>query len=260
MLGKLKGLSLVGAFIVAAAMLTAIPAGAASQKVTLSLKTPKINVGQTAHISGSVSPAAADQTVRLQRFYAKEWHSYKEQTLAGDSTYNFAVAPSGAGVYQYRTASADTVSRAVTLSVYAWQDLTTLSRQVHLGNGAGCQLSATINGTFFEHTCTFQDVYAIVRKSSVEWTGLMQKCSTFEGTAGLVDSDKDVARANLSVSADGVLLYSHTFSKGQSKNLKLDISGRDRLKVTTIAKNPSDVWPLELVGLGDPRVLCAWHP
>lgn len=260
MLGRLKGLSAVGAFAVMAATLSVIPAGAAAQTVTLALKTPAINVGQTAHIAGSVSPATPGQTVRLQRFYAKAWHSYKQQTLGDDSSYNFAVTPSGAGVFQYRTASADTVSRTVTLSVYAWQDLTSLTRQVHLGNGAGCELSATINGTFFEHTCTFQDVYAIVRKSSVEWTGLQQKCSTFEGTAGLVDSDKDVAQAGLSVSADGVVLYSHSFSKGQSKNLKLDITGKRSLKVVTVAKNPADDWPLELVGLGDPRVLCTWHP
>ncbi len=159
-----------------------------------------------------------------------------------------------------QAASGDLVSRTITLSVYAWQDLTALAKQVHLGDGAGCALSATINGTFFEHTCTFQDVYAIVRKSSVEWTGLQQKCSTFEGTAGLVDSDKDVAQAGLSVSADGVVLYSHSFSKGQSKNLKLDITGKRSLKVVTVAKNPADDWPLELVGLGDPRVLCTWHP
>jgi len=264
MLGRLKGLSAVGAFVAAAASLVVVPAGAASQKVTLSLKTPSINVGQTAHISGTVTPAptaaTADQTVRLQRFYAKAWHSYKAQTLSGTSTYNFAVTPTGAGVFQYRAASGDAVSRTITLSVYAWQDLTSLSKQVHLGDGAGCELSATINGTFFEHTCTFLDVYAIVRRSSVEWTGLLQKCSTFEGTAGLVDSDKQIAQASLSVSADGVLLYSHTFSKGQSKNLRLDISGRHSLKVATVARNPADDWPLELVGLGDPRVLCTWHP
>ena len=259
-MGKLKGLSVVGAFVVAVACLTVIPAGATSQKVTLSLKTPSIIVGQTAHISGIVTPAAPDQTVRLQRFYAKAWHSYRVQTLTSASSYNFAVTPTGAGVFQYRAASGDSVSRTITLSVYAWQDLTALSKQVHLGDGAGCALSATINGTFFEHTCTFQDVYAIVRKSSVEWTGLQQKCSTFEGTAGLVDSDKDVAQASLSVSADGVSLYSHTFSKGQSKNLQLDISGRRSLKVTTVARNPADDWPLELVGLGGPRVLCTWHP
>jgi len=259
-LGKLKGLSVVGACVAAAATLTVIPAGAASQKVTLSLKTPTINVGQTAHISGTVSSSSSDQTVRLQRFSSNAWHSYKEQTLTSASTYNFAVTPTGGGVFQFRTASGSAVSRTVTLSVYAWQDLTSLSRQLHLGNGAGCELSATINGTFFEHTCTFQDVYAIVRKSMVEWTGLMQKCTTFEGTAGLVDSDKDVAQASLSVSADGVVLYNQTFSKGQSKNLRLDIRGRRSLKVTTVAKNPSDLWPLELVGLGGPRILCTWHP
>jgi hypothetical protein len=259
-LGKLKGLSVVGACVAAAASLTVVPAGAASPPVTVSLKTPTINVGQTAHISGTVSPSLSDQTVRLQRFYSKEWHSYKEQTLTSASTYNFAVTPTGAGVFQYRAASGSAVSRSVTLSVYAWQDLTSLSRQVHLGNGAGCELSATINGTFFEHTCTFQDVYAIVRKSTVAWTGLMQKCSTFEGTAGLVDSDKDVAQASLSVSADGVVLYNQTFAKGQSKHLRLDIRGRHSIKVTTVARNPADDWPLELVGLGDPRILCTWHP
>ena len=163
-------------------------------------------------------------------------------------------------MFQYRTAVDGMVSRTITLSVYAWQDLTSLVRQVHLGNGAGCELSATINGTYFEHTCTFQDVYAIVRKSSVEWTGLQQKCSTFEGTAGLVDSDKNVAQASLAVSADGVVLFNRTFTKGQSKNLRLDITGRRSLKVTTVARNPSDDWPLELVGLGDPRILCTWHP
>ena len=260
MKGQLKGLSVVVACAIATASLCAIPAGAASAKVAVALKTPSINVGQTAHISGTVAPAASGQTVRLQRFYDKEWHSYKEQGLSDGSSYNFSVTPSGAGVFQFRTASAGAVSRIVTLSVYAWQDLTSLTRQVHLGDGAGCELSATINGTFFEHTCTFQDVYAIVRKSSVEWTGLQQKCSTFEGTAGLVDSDKDVAQASLAVSADGVSLYSHTFSKGQSKHVRLDISGRRSLKVTTIAGNPADDWPLELVGLGGPRVLCTWHP
>ena len=259
-MGKLKGLSVVVACAAATAALSVIPAAAASQKLTLSLKTPSINVGQTAHISGTVTPAAPNHTVRLQRFYAKAWHSYKEQTLTSTSSYNFAVTPTGAGVFQFRTAVDDTVSQTITLSVYAWQDLTSLARQVHLGNGAGCELSATINGAFFEHTCTFQDVYAIVRKSSVEWTGLQQKCSTFEGTAGLVDSDKDVARASLAVSADGVVLFNRTFTKGQSKNLRLDITGRRSLKVTTVARNPLDDWPLELVGLGDPRILCTWHP
>ena len=243
-----------------AATLTGIPAGAATQTVAVSLRTPTINVGQIAHISGVVSPAAPGTTVRLQRFYAWAWHPYKAQSLTSASTYNFAVVPGGAGVFQYRTASTDGVSRSVTLSVYGWQDLTTLSRQIHLGDGAGCEISATINGSFFRRTCTFQEVYAILRKSSVSWSGLLRKCSTFEGTVGLVDSDKDVARANVAVSADGVLLYSHTFSKGQSKNLRLNISGRRNIKITTLAKNPADDWPLELVGLGNPRIRCTWHP
>ena len=190
--------------VVAAATLTVIPAGAASRTShALTQDAVDHRRPDRAH-PGTVTPAASDQTVRLQRFYAKAWHSYKEQTLTSASVVQLHGDTHGRRRVPVPHRVGDNVSRTITLSVYAWQDLTSLVRQVHLGDGAGCELSATINGTFFEHTCTFQDVYAIVRKSSVEWTGLQQKCSTFEGTAGLVDSDKDVAKASLSVSADGV--------------------------------------------------------
>ena len=112
-----------------------------------------------------------------------------------------------------------------------------------------------------ERTCTFQErVRDRARSRRSSWSGLLRKCSTFEGTAGLVDSDKDVARASLAVSADGVLLYSHTFSKGQSKNLRLDIAAGAASRSRPLAKNPADDWPLELVGLGNPRIRCTWHP
>lgn len=63
-------------------------------------------LGQTASLSGAVSPAAGGQVVYLQRYYSGAWHSQHSYTLSSRSTYRFPMKPTTRGKYIYRITKA----------------------------------------------------------------------------------------------------------------------------------------------------------
>jgi hypothetical protein len=118
MKAQCRVLSLVVAVVTLTPALTTIPAGAAAkQHVSITLKKSSVHTGQTAHITGRVTPAAPGTPIRLQRFYRNAWHGYKQKNLTTKSGYDFGVKFSVAGVYQFRVASSRAVSKTAKLSV-----------------------------------------------------------------------------------------------------------------------------------------------
>jgi hypothetical protein len=115
---QFRALGLFIALFALVPTLSVPPAGAAAkQSVSIVLGSASVKIGQTAHINGKVSPAAAGKQVRLQRFYGKAWHGYKAQTLTKKSTYDFGVSFTKKGAYKLRVAAPSAFSKTVTLTV-----------------------------------------------------------------------------------------------------------------------------------------------
>jgi hypothetical protein len=115
-----RALSVVVALVTMTPTLIALPAGAAAkQKVSVAIQKSSVLTSQTVHITGKVAPAASGKPIRLQRYYGRAWHGYKQTALTKKSSYDFGVKFSVAGSYKFRVAGSSAVSKPVTLRVVA---------------------------------------------------------------------------------------------------------------------------------------------
>jgi len=262
---RLAGVGVVVALI-ATGVLTAIPAGAANQTVTCTLSPPTVNIGQTAHITGSVSPAAPGKQIRLQRLIGSAWHPYKWKYLTSSSTYDFGVREDVPGYYEFRVASPHGVCRGVTLAVYANQylsDIPPVDNNVWSlfgDHSADCSSVRTINGILYPHACLFHSFWNDASGAYTvyaDWN-LKRACSTFTATIGLDDNDSNIAQVQLTISNElGTTLYQHTYGLGQAVPISLNISGDLQLKFFTLGVNSMDPND-EPIDVGNPQIRCTW--
>jgi hypothetical protein len=88
------------------------------RKITLVIKASTIKVGQTAHATGKVIPAAPGKSVQLQQQVSGAWKNYgKAKKLGKTSTFDFAIAPKTCGFIPIRVKFAKTLSPTVRLAV-----------------------------------------------------------------------------------------------------------------------------------------------
>lgn len=98
--------ALVAAISLTLIMFGQVGAGAATGGITahILLETKQIHPGQSATISGRVSPNHAGHAVALLRQTSTgHWQKVAGKTLNRHSRYRFSVRPSSVGVYTYRT-------------------------------------------------------------------------------------------------------------------------------------------------------------
>lgn len=254
---KLPGFIVVGAAVLLATSVGAVPAqAAATQTVTIHLSSSSVTVPGSVTISGSVTHAARGQQLRLQRFTGGAWHPYKWVSLDAHSGYRFTVQPGGPGVFTYRTASPHDVSQSVAVTASAWMYLSDVPLYGSNGNG-GCSGAQTINGNTYIHSCFFGSTYN--GAEDVEWN-LERRCSTFRGTIGPSDTDADTTNVNVSVTVDnGIERYNHTYLLGQSTAPSIDIQGQLRLKFTAFGFDTmfDGFSYTEAIGLGNAQILCS---
>ena len=71
-------------------------------RVTATFDRLKIRLGQSAALSGSVTPAGEGDRVLLQKRTSRGWRGVGEASIAGDGTFSFTVRPRRAGDFRYR--------------------------------------------------------------------------------------------------------------------------------------------------------------
>lgn len=250
---------LVAALLLLAAFVPATTASAASaQKVSIKLSQANVDIGKAVHISGTVTPPAPGQLVRLQSSTTGAWHTIKSVRLTRRSTYDFAFKPSTPNIYHYRVVAPHGTSKTVTLKVYSWQYLSSAAPVANSSNNLGndCSSVRTINATLYPHACALEADWNAVDVNYMEWN-LYQRCTTFKAVVGLDSSDSDIAQVELTVTDEfGATDYDHIFGIGDAANVSLSMTGHLRIKFTTLGVNPND-GNLEQIDLGNPQVHCS---
>jgi hypothetical protein len=93
------------------------PADAAARPTTrISLDHTSIRIGQSAVISGSVSPNLPGRTIYLQKHTSSGWHAVSHRKLTSRSRYAFTLRPTHTGRFTYRTVLRKTASRPRSVS------------------------------------------------------------------------------------------------------------------------------------------------
>jgi hypothetical protein len=75
---------------------------ATSFAVTASVEPTEILVGETALLSGTVSPVRTGTKVRIQQKQPSGWVNIAKSAMSPDGAYGYPLSPSGVGTYVYR--------------------------------------------------------------------------------------------------------------------------------------------------------------
>ena len=252
------------ALAVATATLTPAVSGAtgpgaptAQYRVTLKAST-KVAVAKEDKVAltGAVYPTPPEGSqvlVQVQYEKTNAWVKAGTAKVKGDGTYRFVDKPKTTRDRVYRVVKhADKLakqdkSRERALHVIGWSWLTDLipSATENVFKAA----TMPINGDDYAHTLYVDRAFTT---GFTEFT-LGRDCTSLEATYGLSDRTETGGRAAISVSSDGVGVYSRTFDLGQSELVTTDVTGvyRIRLDFAQVAGTP----PTE-PSAGAGRVLC----
>jgi hypothetical protein len=230
-------------------------------------------VGQHVKIKGTVRPAAPGATVQLQLRYAGHdtWKTIDTATLTRSSTFRFVDKITTVRERSYRvlkSASGHRAaghSRGVTVTVYRWRDLTSLTPATQ--DGMGEVDSTSIQGVSYQHSLVaYEEDYQqpTTEPAHIEYnlsttarcpseqtpSGISLHCKAFRATVGLADSSPYGGSAKITLLTDGTLRYAGTFGLTESAPIALDLSGVFRLTFTSVPTNDG------IAAVGQPQVLC----
>lgn len=217
------------------------PASATVSTHTYATITAKLELGQTGHVTGSVSPARPGKTVTLQRLVGSSWQNRASVALSSTSHFSFAFKPTVKGSYYYRVVKpaesgyAGSVSSRLTTTVYAKvRYLETTYSSVGDDGGwtsADQDVTTTSNGTNFPHSLGWS-------LNSCERCGVVYEeyaiggtWGVFAATVGLQDDSPTGATAKLEVFMDGRSTGVTLLQLGQTTRIRYGTSHIQRIRI-----------------------------
>lgn len=262
--------AVVGLVVALTATLAAPVATAASAerraafRPTLAASAPTVVAGHRLILSGKVKPVRKGTEVVLQkRIGDAKWRSEAVLTTNKRGAYTYRDKPTTPGVRHYRAVvHADGkvkggASKAVTVTVYRWQNLTDLDvrRSSDTNEVSSVSINAHAYGPAF---VGYAEPWA--NAGMVDWN-LERQCLRLTGRIGNGDDSDDLATATIDIVADGGSRYSKTFALATSELKSFNLKGVFRLAFQWTAANPSGT-PQQHGGaqatLAKAQVLCAF--
>jgi len=234
---------------------------APAYKASLAVSSPKVLSGDRIVLAGKVSPALRGGTVILQKRVAgaSKWATEARLKTTKRSTFRYADKPTRAGVRQYRVVVPKSrkarvgVSKAVTVTVYQWRPLTSMSYRKADSTQIGY---ATINARPYRDSYipTYQTSHG-----SIDWN-INPACVRLRAHVGNGDESDQGATANVVLSADGAQLYAGSFGLTQSDYVSFSTRGVFRLAYSWTSTLPgSSVSQLGAQPVfADPQLLCSF--
>lgn len=240
------------------------------QEVLASKDTSALNIGSTSattldagqqiSVQGNASANLIGRTIELQAFdnATTTWGAIGTAVVDGSANFTVSGTLYSAGkAVPIRVAYLETAdlggsaSQTVNLTVYGWYYL--YDETVPYVDGCIVETSAAINGVTYPRSVRGCSTYS---EQFTEFN-VSRACTTFEATAGLLDSSSTSARWSSRVIADSALKYSKdNIALGQTFPISVDISGTLRLRLEfqrTVYGTAGDSY----LALGDARVRCA---
>lgn len=189
-------------FVLAAAVATGLVPGiflsqahaAGAYTVTAKVNTTSVSVGQDVTMTGTVSPKAAGQKIRLQQWHSDQdfvgWETLHTATIQSNGTFSKTFAPN-IGTQKWRAykmygaGRTGGVSKVITIKGYRWYQLVNGSFLEFMSDttgGPGRNGPITVAGTQFKSYWES----APDATGSTRWD-LNRGCRRFTGTVGLDD-------------------------------------------------------------------------
>lgn len=221
-------------------------------------------LGKRVRFTGHVRGLAAGQHVKLQEKFGpgKPWDLQRYAKVAADGTFKTFDIPTNGKSRSYRVIMPSTrthtygVSPVVEVTVLKWRSLTSLVPVNSTGLGAVS--SVTMNAIAYPASLAaaeFYDSYPtpVPVKESVEYN-LDHLCTVLRTTFGMSDVSTAGSQSEVVVSADGGVVYDHTFGVGQTDAQQITLAQplKLHLDATSLVAGVHG-----LGALGSPEVLCS---
>ena len=239
----------------AATATAAAPAAKPTWKVSANLNAATVVVGEdTVVVKGRVRPNARGQKVVLQQRLEKQtsWRKSGVARIKRNGTYKLTDEPSEGGLREYRVLKPGTdglkkgVSRALPVTVYAWQDLV----GAFAGPSSGLSPAAVSIATRNYSNSLAQTTAGTA--GFAEFT-LGRLCTSLEATYALSDTSETGSTGAVQVTTDGAVRSSTPLAVGTLIEATLDLRNVFRLRFDLA----SSATPKGVTAVGTPRVLCA---
>jgi hypothetical protein len=273
-LASLTAVAVFGSLSTAAAAVAdqqATP-GPKSYSVTATVNHSEPIVGHHVKIKGTVTPAAPGATVKLQLRYTGQdkWKNVDTATLTLASKFKFKEKATTVRERTYRVVKSASSHRAaghspgVTVTVYQWRDLTSLTPATQ--DGMGEVDSTSIHGITYQHSLVAYEEYQqpTAEPASIEYNlcttarcpstqrlvGVSLHSKAFRATVGLADSSPYSSSAQVTILTDGTQRYEGTFGLTESAAVAFDLTGVFRITITAVPTADG------IAAIGHPQVLC----
>ena len=233
-------------------------ARAAAYQVTMNVNKTEPLQGDKVKIKGTVKPAAQGAKVTLQLRYAdqKKWKTVATDTLSAQGRFTFKDKVGSVRTRKYRVVKGAGAHRAaghsksVKVTVFGWRDLTSLNQATYSGFGE-VENGVKMNGVAYPNSLRSYTAYPPGTPSSIDYN-LNRDCKELKGVVGLDDSSAATGSAQVSLSTDGTVRYTGTFSLTQAAPVALDVTNAFRLTVAATLTNGG------IAAVGTPQVLCSF--
>ncbi|MCW2815278.1 MAG: hypothetical protein JWN84_2733 [Nocardioides sp.] len=211
-------------------------AGAWSATIKISRSVSDVNERIT--LSGRVAPARRGTVVKLQkRLAGKSWVAEATLRTTGTGAWSYNDTPGTAGKRSYRVVVPATSTRtkgtspAVGLTLYRWQDLTTVAARA--AQGTGVSTTVKINGTAYARGLSG---YSYSDEGFVDWN-FARRCTSLKARFGNGDNSADTATANVQLVVDGTPLYTESFGLTESAAKTFDVTSAFRVAFKWTSSN-----------------------
>lgn len=256
--------SLVSWGLLAAPAATAHPAGPHPERratfaPTLDASKSAPVAGAAVVLSGRVKPVRKGVLVVLQKRRADDrtWVVEARLRTTRSGAFRYTDRPHEPGVRRYRVVVPAAgkvkkgISKPVAVTVYAWKVVgkSLYPRETSATwNASG----ASINGHVFEHA------YVGARSSTQGFAdfNLNRKCTLLRARLGNSDASDVAAVARVSIIADGVSKYVHSFGLTQSQQVSVNIKGAFRMAFDWTNGAPGATGASAI--MAEPEVLCSF--
>lgn len=212
-------------------------------------------------ITGTTSKSLSGRTLTVERRKGSgKWAAVGTTHAGKKRALSVRTRATGTGAYSYRVSAAKSKtvaaahSNSVRVTVFRWyylSDLNDAGRNYYNGFSPAVG-AATMAGRAYYNSIRFSGY----KNSRYEDFNTSYKCSTFDATAGIVDTSTGTPAASFALLADGTQVAQSNVSLGKTAGIRADVTGifRIRLQVGfTFTAPGSAAW-------GDPRVLCSGQP
>jgi hypothetical protein len=232
-------------------------------RVTLTVSNDEPVQGTKIKLKGQVKPLRPGTKVQLQKRYEgdEKWKLVAKDVLNKNSKFKFIEVVDSVRVRQYRVvkprqgARTAGASDPVTVTVFGWRDLVSLSPLFVTGTGETSNVK--INGTDYPQSIQGNNWG---NAGSISYN-IDRKCKRFETRIGLSDLSESSATGQITLKSDSSSFYSNTFGLTQSAVIARDVTGVFRLTFDWTSSNTEGTELDQsgaIIAIGSPRLLCSF--